>query len=157
MLADHKRGSAPSKGLPLQNYKEKESYLAYEVCLPIYCLWKFKTSSYFCLFQLKRYKIYSNILNARVLAEQAELQNCILTDEETSPPISQPQSYQPLTVNLSSSNNDTIQLQQPKLTSHQQQPSLNTNRYSYRAAIYRSEAQQDFGWQVLGILSACVV
>lgn len=32
-----------------------------------------------------------------------------------------------------------------------------SNRYSYRAAIYRSEAQQDLGWRVMGVFSACVV
>lgn len=30
-LADHKKGPIPNKGLPLQNYKEKETYLQYEV------------------------------------------------------------------------------------------------------------------------------
>lgn len=30
-LNEHKKGPIPSKGLPLQNYKEKESYLQYEV------------------------------------------------------------------------------------------------------------------------------
>ncbi len=30
-LADHKRAQVPNKGLPLQNHKEKEAYLQYEV------------------------------------------------------------------------------------------------------------------------------
>lgn len=30
-LADHKRGSVPTKGLALQNYREKETYLQFEV------------------------------------------------------------------------------------------------------------------------------
>lgn len=30
-VADHKRGSVPTKGLALQNYREKEAYLQYEV------------------------------------------------------------------------------------------------------------------------------
>jgi len=30
-LNEHKKGPIPSKGLALQNYKEKESYLQYEV------------------------------------------------------------------------------------------------------------------------------
>lgn len=30
-LADHRRGSVPTKGLALQNYKEKEAYLQFEV------------------------------------------------------------------------------------------------------------------------------
>lgn len=36
MLADHKKGPIPNKGLPLQNYKEKETYLQYEVNLKCY-------------------------------------------------------------------------------------------------------------------------
>jgi PH and SEC7 domain-containing protein len=30
-LADHRRGSVPTKGLALQNYKEKEAYMQFEV------------------------------------------------------------------------------------------------------------------------------
>lgn len=32
MLHEHKRSTVPNKGLPLQNYKEKDAYLQYEVC-----------------------------------------------------------------------------------------------------------------------------
>lgn len=32
-IADHKSGSVPTKGLALQNYREKEAYLQYEVCI----------------------------------------------------------------------------------------------------------------------------
>lgn len=35
-LTDHKKGPVPNKGLPLQNYKEKETYLQYEVSLFLY-------------------------------------------------------------------------------------------------------------------------
>lgn len=31
LLAEHKRSTIPTKGLALQNYKEKEAYLLYEV------------------------------------------------------------------------------------------------------------------------------
>lgn len=31
MLAEHKRSTVPNKGLPLQNYKEKDAYLQFEV------------------------------------------------------------------------------------------------------------------------------
>lgn len=33
-LSEHKQGPVPTKGLPLQNYIEKENYLQYEVCIP---------------------------------------------------------------------------------------------------------------------------
>lgn len=75
--------------------------------------------------------------------QQSDFQNCIIPDEEET----SPQHYQSLTVNLSGGGgvggigpmaaNSAI-IQQPTLN----QPS---NRYSYRAAIYRSEAQQDLG------------
>ncbi|XP_037027767.1 PH and SEC7 domain-containing protein-like isoform X4 [Bradysia coprophila] len=64
-LADHKRAQVPNKGLPLQNHKEKEAYLQYE---------------------LKRYKTYVYILSSRLLEdEQAEYQNALLAgnDETT--------------------------------------------------------------------------
>lgn len=32
-LSEHKQGPVPTKGLPLQNYVEKENYLQYEVCI----------------------------------------------------------------------------------------------------------------------------
>lgn len=34
-VAEHKRGSVPTKGLALQNYREKEAYLQYEVCISL--------------------------------------------------------------------------------------------------------------------------
>jgi len=113
LLAEHKRSSVPSKGLPLQNYIEKEAYLQYE---------------------LKRYKTYVYVLSSRMLSEQqGDFQNCLISDETI------PQGYQQLTVSLSGSNTGNNQIQQP-ITLNQP-----TNRYSYRAAIYRSEAQQDIG------------
>ncbi|XP_068155646.1 PH and SEC7 domain-containing protein isoform X7 [Drosophila tropicalis] len=50
-LNEHKKGPIPSKGLPLQNYKEKESYLQYE---------------------LRRYRTYVGILSAKMLADQQQ-------------------------------------------------------------------------------------
>lgn len=44
-LADHRRGSVPTKGLALQNYKEKEAYLQFE---------------------LKRYKTYVYLLSSHI-------------------------------------------------------------------------------------------
>ncbi|BFF92421.1 PH and SEC7 domain-containing protein [Drosophila madeirensis] len=52
-LNEHKKGPIPSKGLPLQNYKEKESYLQYE---------------------LRRYRTYVSILSAKMLADQQQLE-----------------------------------------------------------------------------------
>ncbi|XP_055851059.1 PH and SEC7 domain-containing protein isoform X2 [Episyrphus balteatus] len=62
-VAEHKKGPIPSKGLPLQNYKEKENYLQYE---------------------LRRYKTYVSILNAKLLADQQmELQNnCLINPDD---------------------------------------------------------------------------
>jgi PH and SEC7 domain-containing protein len=32
-LSEHRQGTVPTKGLALQNYREKESYLQYEVII----------------------------------------------------------------------------------------------------------------------------
>ncbi|CAD7085354.1 unnamed protein product [Hermetia illucens] len=63
-LTEHKQGPIPSKGLPLQNYKEKEAYLQYE---------------------LKRYKTYANVLNVRLSDQQVEMQNCPINSEDRFP------------------------------------------------------------------------
>lgn len=34
-LTEHKQGTVPTKGLALQNYREKEAYLQYEVYNPV--------------------------------------------------------------------------------------------------------------------------
>lgn len=75
-----------------------------------------------------------------MLAEQqSDYQNCLVTDETVS------QGYQQLTVSLAGANK--LSQSQIPLNSQQQlqQHPQPTNRYSYRAAIYRSEAQQDIG------------
>lgn len=73
--------------------------------------------------------------------QQSDFQNCIITDEEET----SPQHYQSLTVNLPggvSVGGGIGTMAANSVIIQQQQPS---NRYSYRAAIYRSEAQQDLG------------
>ncbi|KAL5283724.1 efa-6 family protein [Megaselia abdita] len=86
-LEEHKSNSAPSKGLPLQNYKEKEAYLQHE---------------------LKRYKTYSNVLNAKLLADQQmEIANNLHNNEDSYKMIQNPQQ---------------IVLQQPQVQNQQQQP-----------------------------------
>ncbi|XP_062537193.1 PH and SEC7 domain-containing protein isoform X2 [Armigeres subalbatus] len=50
LLAEHKRSTIPTKGLALQNYKEKEAYLLYE---------------------LKRYKTYYYLLSSRMNSDQS--------------------------------------------------------------------------------------
>ncbi|XP_055677938.1 PH and SEC7 domain-containing protein isoform X2 [Lutzomyia longipalpis] len=55
-IEEHRRGPVPTKGLPLQNYKEKESFLLYE---------------------LKRYKTYSEILSTRMMSGEQDIQNAI--------------------------------------------------------------------------------
>lgn len=83
-----------------------------------------------------------------MLAEQqSDYQNCLISDETA------PQGYQQISVSVAGSNTiaNTLSQSQIPLTSQQQQQqqqqphSQPTNRYSYRAAIYRSEAQQDIG------------
>uniref|UniRef100_A0A1I8M6G6 PH and SEC7 domain-containing protein 4 n=1 Tax=Musca domestica TaxID=7370 RepID=A0A1I8M6G6_MUSDO len=65
-LMEHKKGPIPTKGLALQNYKEKEAFLQYE---------------------LRRYKAYVSILTAKILADQQqqfELQQSNQLNEEDS-------------------------------------------------------------------------
>ncbi|XP_055593560.1 PH and SEC7 domain-containing protein isoform X2 [Uranotaenia lowii] len=50
LLAEHKRSTIPTKGLALQNYKEKEAYLLHE---------------------LKRYKTYYYLLSSRMNSDQS--------------------------------------------------------------------------------------
>lgn len=88
-----------------------------------------------------------HVLRSRILADQqTDFQNCVITDEDetsssaTSSASSSPQHhYQALTVNLPGGAAATNVAGPPPILT---QP---TNRYSYRAAIYRSEAQQDLG------------
>ncbi|XP_055716096.1 PH and SEC7 domain-containing protein isoform X2 [Phlebotomus papatasi] len=149
-IEEHRRGPVPTKGLPLQNYKEKESFLQYE---------------------LKRYKTYSEILSTRMMSGEHEMQNALgqqqhqsqsgmMADETMSNTFHHsllPNTGFPVGSNSGSGTNlghgaaaaNAMQQQQQQQNSmqmtmqQQQQPA--TNRYSYRAAIYRSEAQQDLG------------
>ncbi|XP_065081877.1 PH and SEC7 domain-containing protein isoform X2 [Ochlerotatus camptorhynchus] len=61
LLAEHKRSTIPTKGLALQNYKEKEAYLLYE---------------------LKRYKTYYYLLSSRMNSDQSlDLENLLTLGE----------------------------------------------------------------------------
>ncbi|XP_059620866.1 PH and SEC7 domain-containing protein isoform X2 [Phlebotomus argentipes] len=60
-IEEHRRGPVPTKGLPLQNYKEKECFLQYE---------------------LKRYKTYSEILSTRMLSGEHEMQNSLSQQQQ---------------------------------------------------------------------------
>ncbi|KAH8357203.1 hypothetical protein KR084_009303, partial [Drosophila pseudotakahashii] len=74
-LNEHKKGPIPSKGLALQNYKEKESYLQYEVSLnlnPFELI--INLINQFCVLQLRRYRTYVSILSAKMLADQQQLE-----------------------------------------------------------------------------------
>ncbi|XP_053682358.1 PH and SEC7 domain-containing protein isoform X2 [Sabethes cyaneus] len=63
LLAEHKRSSIPTKGLALQNYKEKEAYLLYE---------------------LKRYKTYYYLLSSRMNSDQAlDFENLLTLGESS--------------------------------------------------------------------------
>ncbi|KAG5673987.1 hypothetical protein PVAND_003983 [Polypedilum vanderplanki] len=62
-LAEHKQGqTVPIKGLALQNYREKEAYLQYE---------------------LKRYKTYVYLLSSHLNSNQTDLINIIISSEST--------------------------------------------------------------------------
>ncbi|GAB0092512.1 SEC7 domain-containing protein [Sergentomyia squamirostris] len=148
-IEEHRRGPVPTKGLPLQNYKEKENFLLYE---------------------LKRYKTYSEILSTRMMSGEQELQNSqqqqqqqlqvqsnMLPDEGLTntyhthsliPNTGYQTNSSGAGVNLVTNSLQEQQQQQQQnqmqMAMQQQQQSA-TNRYSYRAAIYRSEAQQDLG------------
>ncbi|XP_061401194.1 PH and SEC7 domain-containing protein-like [Musca vetustissima] len=134
-LMEHKKGPIPTKGLALQNYKEKEAFLQYE---------------------LRRYKAYVSILTAKILADQQqqfELQQSNQLNEEDSDKFfkiqtaTAPIRLQPMTSSTppaaapNSINANDEQQQQ------QQEPQSGNSRYSTnnRAAIYRTDQQQDLG------------
>lgn len=113
--------------------------------------------------QLRRYKAYVSILTAKILADQQqqfELQQSNQLNEEdsdkffkiqtaTAPILVQPQSSATITPALNSINaNEEQQSQSQQQSQQQQQPQQPSgNRYSTnnRAAIYRSDQQQDLG------------
>ncbi|XP_070491117.1 PH and SEC7 domain-containing protein isoform X2 [Chironomus tepperi] len=104
-ITEHKQGTVPTKGLALQNYREKEAYLQFE---------------------LKRYKTYVYLLSSHLNSNPTDLINIIINSGENSTPTT------PTTTTLG---------EEDELRALNQQQG--TNRYSYRAAIYRSE--QDIG------------
>lgn len=128
--------------------------------------------SYF--FQLRRYKAYVSILTAKILADQQqqfELQQSNQLNEEdsdkffkiqtaTAPIRLQPlastnvltatttaSSSAPNSINANEEHQEHQQLPSPQLQQQQQQQQQSGNRYgtNNRAAIYRSDQQQDLG------------
>jgi hypothetical protein len=125
--AEHKQGTVPTKGLALQNYREKEAYLQYEVryffCMPTHeIVYAIKFFSHLNL-QLKRYKTYVYLLSSHINSNPTDLINIIITSGNSTP----------------TTPSDEDELRPLSSLTNQQ----GTNRYSYRAAIYRSE--QDIG------------
>ncbi|TMW52366.1 hypothetical protein DOY81_002533 [Sarcophaga bullata] len=144
-ILEHKKGPIPSKGLALQNYKEKEVFLQYE---------------------LRRYKAYVSILTAKILADQQqfELQQCNQLNEEDTEKFfkiqvvaPQPIRLQPMPTSSAAPNSINANEQQQQQSSQsqpqsqqqqQQQPTGNRYSSSNRATIYRSDRndqQQDLG------------
>ncbi|XP_017141149.1 putative uncharacterized protein DDB_G0293878 isoform X6 [Drosophila miranda] len=127
-LNEHKKGPIPSKGLPLQNYKEKESYLQYE---------------------LRRYRTYVSILSAKMLADQQQLElqalqptQAILDEEADTFPVGN--SCSPTTP-------PSINIQEQQQKEQQRQPH-SSNRYSQQPRASGSSSsssggnvQQDIG------------
>lgn len=172
-LMEHKKGPIPTKGLALQNYKEKEAFLQYEVRKlqkkGNYKMKKYYTFSssfsHFITLQLRRYKAYVSILTAKILADQQqqfELQQSNQLNEEdsdkffkiqtaTAPIRLQPMtsaSSTPITTTAAAPNsiNANDEQQQQQQQEHQSsQPSGNRYSTNNRAAIYRTDQQQDLG------------
>jgi hypothetical protein len=144
----------PTKGLALQNYKEKEAYLQFEVIIVLQRISFENTLIHFFL-QLKRYKTYVYLLCSRLNADPDSIEddsNELLLKPR--PPSVPPTSTNlhlnlnivgggvgasiPLSTSPTTGAGAGTQLVQP--TSPQSHSA--TNRYSYRAAIYRSEENQ---------------
>lgn len=127
----------------------------------------------FVWLQLRRYKVYVSILNAKILADQQQQLEqqqqqqlaaatssssnqltTVAAAEETADKL--PKRYQSQTatavgvVSSSTSSNSIM-----TSTQQQQQPPSG-NRYTYRSNVYRAD-QQDLGWRVMGVFSACVI
>ncbi|XP_039231730.1 PH and SEC7 domain-containing protein isoform X4 [Drosophila yakuba] len=124
-LNEHKKGPIPSKGLALQNYKEKESYLQYE---------------------LRRYRTYVSILSAKMLADQQQLE---LQAQQPSP-ASHEEEADTFPVGTTACPPPTPQSinQKDQQKEQQQQP---TNRYSQQqrpsgsSSSSSAHVQQDIG------------
>ncbi|XP_065355165.1 PH and SEC7 domain-containing protein isoform X3 [Calliphora vicina] len=128
-ILEHKKGPIPSKGLALQNYKEKELFLQYEV---------------------RRYKAYVSILTAKLLADQQqfELQQCNQLNEEdtdkffktqvvaTQPICLQPMPTSSAAPNSINANEQQLQLQQQQQLqqSSQSQPQLQQQQQQQQPA-----------------------
>lgn len=96
-------------------------------------------------FQLKRYKTYVYLLSSHINSNPTDnIINIIIGANNSAPTtptttLGEEDELKPLGAGVN-------------LPNSQQ----GTNRYSYRAAIYRSDSQ-DIGWRVMGVFSACVV
>lgn len=118
----------PTKGLALQNYREKEAYLQYEVCHLKFSSLKLCSHHLFLFFdfQLKRYKTYVYLLSSHINSNPTDnIINIIIganNSAPTTPTLGEEDELKPL-------GGAGANLQQ------------GTNRYSYRAAIYRSDTQ----------------
>lgn len=143
-ITEHKQGSVPTKGLALQNYREKEAYLQYEVRpgtrSTLLLIWLFFL---FLALQLKRYKTYVYLLSSHINSNPSDNIISIIiganNSTPTTPTLGEEDELKPLGAGANHQNDQQ-----------------GTNRYSYRAAIYRSDSQ-DIGWRVMGVFSACVV
>lgn len=94
--------------------------------------------------QLKRYKTYVYLLSSHINSNPTDnIINIIIganNSAPTTPTLGEDDELKPLGV----------------ASANQSNSQQGTNRYSYRAAIARSEAP-DIGWRVMGVFSACVV
>lgn len=124
-LAEHKSGSVPTKGLALQNHREKEAYLQFEVSCQAP---KAAPRLIISPLQLKRYKTYVYLLSSHINSNPTDnIINIIIganNTAPTTPTLGEEDELKPL--GGASAN---------QLNSQQ-----GTNRYSYRAAIYRSDS-----------------
>lgn len=146
---EHKNGQVPTKGLALQNYKEKDAYLHFEVIGLKNHNWNTLIQSFF---KLKRYRTYVDILSSRLLASGDKLDGDELVPETS------PQKLTDVDISASATTssyhhtetpltNEEVSLrtgsEKDLLISASAIGSSTANRYSYRAAIYHTDAQQD--------------
>lgn len=147
VLQEHRSTLVPTKGLAMQNHKEKETYLQYEVTTGKKSRLSKNTDSIFSELQLKRYKTYVYLLNSHMSSSQPnDLINVIISSNALGESLSSD------VEDSSESSNGAKTKQQNKDCTNSgagaqtQQPQQHTtNRYSYRTAIYRSDEQEEFG------------
>lgn len=139
-LKEHQKTPVPSKGLPLQNHKEKEAYLQYEVSPDGNSLAELSTNVF--IYQLRRYEAYVNILTAKLLTDQQPLE---LQCQQAAPPtLEEDADTFPVGTGSMPTTPQSIN------THQQQQPQPSTNsRYSQQQRARNSSssgnAQHDIG------------